>query len=116
MHPPEGAVPVREPLPWVRESDNSLALVCLFLVLSHRFFPVGARIAEEFLEISFQDTSPPLNSDQIEHCTSAGTAEPHQEAHAEVWSCFAEPKSWSVRFSSPAHFLLVLPGLCSPRQ
>lgn len=47
MHPPEGAVPVREPLPWVREINNPLALVYLFLVLSHRFFPVGARIAEE---------------------------------------------------------------------
>lgn len=57
MHPPEGAVPVREPLLWFREINNSLALVYFLLVLSHRFFPADARIAEDF-SISIYIPSP----------------------------------------------------------
>lgn len=71
MHPPEGAVPVREPLLWFREINNSLALVYFLLVLSHRFFPVDARIAED-LSISIYIPS-------LEFLiASVGTEEPHQ--------------------------------------
>lgn len=57
MHPPEGAVPVREPLLWFREINNSFALVYFLSVLSHRFFPVDAGLAEDF-SISIPIPSP----------------------------------------------------------
>lgn len=57
MHPPEGAVPVREPLLWFREINNSVALVYFLSVLSHRFFPADARVAEDF-SISIPIPSP----------------------------------------------------------
>lgn len=57
MHPPEGAVPVREPLLWFREINNSVALVYFLSVPSHRFFPADAGVAEDF-SISIPIPSP----------------------------------------------------------
>lgn len=48
MHPPEAAVPRREPSLSSREINNSRALVYFLSVLPHGFFPMDARIAEDF--------------------------------------------------------------------
>lgn len=53
MHPPEGAVPGREPSLRFRAINNSVALVYVLLVLSHRFFP-----ADEDFSISISIPSP----------------------------------------------------------
>lgn len=108
MHPPEAAVPRREPSLSSREINNSCALVYFLSVLPHGFFPMDARIAEDF-SISICIPSPEFI---IWFSRYWGPTE--QARSTQAWSCFAELESGVCGVTVCLTVLLFLPVLCSP--
>lgn len=107
MHPLEAAVPGREPSLSFREINNSHALI-YFLSYPMDFFPVEARIAEDF-SISISIPSP-----EFRIWFSRCWGHTKQAWSTQAWSCFVELHSGvcgvTLRFTFPLFF----PIFCSP--